>query len=279
MNLMKVLVMKIGKPSKSAIVRAVRGNAVARNLAHYAEVVVFGSEIRERFAKGMLARYYRSMFRRQWAWQVYGEPHFTIHSGGLFDLLDGKMGQGIYSLTRAFLSAEVIGNGNQVLDIGCGDGGLTKRFYAPRAGHVDAIDIEESAINYAVRHNPAPNIAYRRLDAVTEPFPRSSYDVIVFDGAIGHFTRDGSAAVLKKISSALTPRGIFCGSESIGAEGLDHLQIFHTGDDLRSLLQEQFRHVRIKQQKYPIPLMSSDRIEAYWRCTNADGRLDELDWN
>jgi 2-polyprenyl-3-methyl-5-hydroxy-6-metoxy-1,4-benzoquinol methylase len=271
--------MKIGKPSKSAIVRVVRGNAIARNLAHYAEVAVFGSEIRERFAKGLLAHYYHSTFRRQWAWQVFGEPHFTIHSGGLFDLLDGKMGQGVYTLTRAFLSAEIIGNGNNVLDIGCGDGCLTKRFCAPRAGHVDAIDIEESAINYAVRHNPAANIAYCRLDAVTESFPRSSYDVIVFDGAIGHLTRDGSAAVLKKISAALAPRGVFCGSESIGAEGLDHLQVFQTCADLRSLLQEQFRHVRIKQQKYPIPLMSGDRIEAYWRCSNADGRLDELDWN
>src|ERR1700738_1666943 len=152
--------MRIGKPSRSAIVRAIRGNAVARNLAHYTEVVLFGSEIRERFAKGMLAHYYRSKFRRQWAWQVYGEPHFTIHSGGLFDLLDGKMGQGVYTLTRAFLSAEIIGNGNNVLDIGCGDGCLTKRFCAPRAGHVDAIDIEESAINYAVRHNPAAKIPH-----------------------------------------------------------------------------------------------------------------------
>jgi 2-polyprenyl-3-methyl-5-hydroxy-6-metoxy-1,4-benzoquinol methylase len=188
------------------------------------------------------------------------------------------MGQGIYSLTRAFLSAEIIGKGDYVLDIGCGDGSLTKRFYAPRAAHVDAIDIEERAINYAARHNPAANITYRRLDAVTEPFPRTSYDVIIFDGAIGHFTRDGSATVLRKISSALEPGGVFCGSESIGSEGLDHLQVFHTCDDLRSLLREQFKHVRLKQQRYPIPLMSGDRIEAYWRCSNADGRLDELDW-
>lgn len=270
--------MKIGSSTKSAMVRAVRGNAVARKLAHLGEIAIFGSEVREKFAKGLLSHYYRSVFRRQWAWQVYGEPHFSIHAGALFSLLDGQMGQGIYTLTRAFLSAEIIREGDHVLDIGCGDGALTKRFYAPRAAHVDAIDIEGSAVRYAIRHNPASNISYRRLDAVTEPFPRSSYDVIVFDGAIGHFTREGSAAVLKKISSALAPSGVFCGSESIGPEGHDHLQVFHTSDDLRSLLQEQFGYVRLKQQKYPLPSVAYERIEAYWRCANAEGRLDELDW-
>jgi SAM-dependent methyltransferase len=270
--------METGKSSRSAIVKAIRGNVIARNLAHFAEVAIFGTEIREKFAKGLLSHYYRSSFRRQWAWQLYGEPHFSIHSGALFSLLDGQMGQGIYSLTRAFLSAEIIREGDHVLDIGCGDGGLTKRFYAPRAAHVDAVDIEESAIKYAAKHNLAPNISYHRLDAVIEPFPRSSYDVIIFDGAIGHFTREGSAAVLKKILSALVPSGVFCGSESIGPEGHDHMQMFQTCDDLRSLLQEQFKYVRIKQQKYPVQLMSNDRAEAYWRCSNADGRLDEIDW-
>jgi SAM-dependent methyltransferase len=270
--------MIISKRLKSAIAKAVRRNIVLRNFAHFVEAAIFGSEIRESLAKGILSQYYRSTFRRQWAWQVYGEPHFSIHSGALFSLLNGQIGQGIYTFTRAFLSAEIISEGDHVLDIGCGDGGLTKRFYAPRAAHVDAIDIEESAIDYAGKRNSAPNISYRRLDAVLEPFPRSSYDVIIFDGAIGHFTREGSAVVLKKISSALAPGGVFCGSESLGTEGQDHLQVFRTCDDLRSLLLEQFGHVRVKQQKYPIHTMSNDRIEAYWRCSNADGRLDELDW-
>jgi SAM-dependent methyltransferase len=269
---------KIGKSVKSAIARAIRGNAVARSFAHLGEIVIFGSGAREKFAKGLLSHYYRSVFRRQWAWQVYGEPHFTIHSGSLFGLLNGDLGKGIYAFTRAFLSAEIISEGDDVLDIGCGDGALTKRFYAPRAAHVDAIDIEASAIDYAVKHNPALNISYHQLDAVVDPFPRPTYDLIIFDGAIGHFTREGSAAVLKKISSALGPGGVFCGSESIGVEQPDHLQIFSTLDELRSLLQEQFKHVRLKQQEYPIELLPNARLEAYWRCSNADGRLDELDW-
>jgi SAM-dependent methyltransferase len=274
----EVGVVKISKSAKSAIARAIRGNAAARSLAHLGEIAIFGSGAREKFAKGLLSHYYRSVFRRQWAWQVYGEPHFTIHTGSLFGLLNGELGKGIYAFTRAFLSAEIIKEGDYVLDIGCGDGALTKRFYAPRAAHVDAIDIEASAIDYAVKHNPASNISYHQLDAVVDPFPRPTYDLIIFDGAIGHFTREGSADVLRKISSALGPRGVFCGSESIGVEQPDHFQIFSTVEELRSLLQEQFKHVRLRQQKYPIELLPYVRVEAYWRCSNADGRLDELDW-
>jgi hypothetical protein len=47
---------------------------------------------------------------------------------------------------------------------------------------------------------------------------------------------------------------------------------------LRSLLGKQFKHVRIKQKEYPVEFVSGNRIEAYWRCSNADGRLEELDW-
>ncbi|TPQ36246.1 hypothetical protein C2U70_12890 [Bradyrhizobium guangdongense] len=270
--------MKIGKSSKSAIARAVRNNPVARNGLHAGEIALFGSTFRERIAKSTLSLYYKSVFRRHWAWQVYGEPHFSIHAGALFELFDGSLGAGVYSLTRAFLSAEIIGDGATVLDIGCGDGALTKRFYAPRAAHVDAIDIEESAIGYALSHNPAPNIVYRRLDAVIDAFPRPSYDIIIFDGAIGHFTRDGSMEVLRKISSALATGGVFCGSESLGPEGQDHLQVFDTLDDLRALLGQQFKHVRVKQQRYPLASLANGRVEAYWRCSNTDGRLEELDW-
>ncbi|MDA9519247.1 hypothetical protein XI06_02510 [Bradyrhizobium sp. CCBAU 11434] len=270
--------MKIDKSFKSRIARAVRESLIARNAAHFAELMLFGSEIRAGLAKRIISSYYSSVFRRQWAWQVYGEPHFSIHAGALFSLFDGNLNAGVYSFTRAFLSAEIIRDGAKVLDIGCGDGALTKRFYAPRAGYVDAVDIEDSAIQYAVRHNSAPNISYRRLDAVIEAFPRSSYDLIIFDGAIGHFTREGSMEVLKKISAALAQDGIFCGSESLGPEGQDHLQIFNTQDDLRALLRQQFKHVRIKQQKYPLASLAGGRIEAYWRCSNADGRLEELDW-
>lgn len=139
----------------------VRSNDLLRWLAHAAEVVVFGTRIREQIATSFLGQYYESKFRRVWVWRVNGEQHFVHHDRLLFKTLQGSAGQGIYSLWRGFYSAEIVRDGDRVLDIGCGDGSYTKRFYAPRAGHVDGIDIEPSAISYARQHNAAENYRTR----------------------------------------------------------------------------------------------------------------------
>jgi SAM-dependent methyltransferase len=261
-----------------SFVHAVRRNAPARWLANAAETVVFGTGLRERAAKAILSQYYSSDFRRHWVWQIDGEPHYSRHNGLLFHLMAGDADHSVYGLARAFHSAELIRNGDEILDIGCGDGSLTKRFYAPRARHVDAVDIEDTAIAYSRKHNAAPNISYALLDAVNAPFPRIAYDLIVFDGAIGHFSREGSIAVLGKIAQALKPGGVFCGSESLGREGHDHLQFFDTADDLSALLNERFSHVRLKAQNYPLPGLPEGRTEAYWRCANSKERLDAAEW-
>src|SRR5262249_38597968 len=148
-----------------SFVHAVHRNTPARWLANGAETLVFGTRLRARAATAILRQYYASDFRRQWVWQAHGEPHFLRHNGLLFELLAGDAGRGPYSLARAFYTAELVRDGDEVLDIGCGDGSYTKRFYAPKARHVDAIDIEESAIAYAEQHNAAPNICYALLDA------------------------------------------------------------------------------------------------------------------
>jgi SAM-dependent methyltransferase len=249
---------------------------LARALVHSVESVLFGTYVRERLLKALLRAYYRSLFRRQWIWRIYGGPHFTLHSINLFNVLDGRSGQLIYNLYRAFLSSEIIEPGHVVLDIGCGDGALTKRFYAPRASRVDAIDVEDSAIRYARSNNAAPNIVYQRLDAVLQPFPDTQYDVIVLDGALGHFAPEAGVSLLRKISAALKPEGVFCGSESLGLEGEDHLQYFGDLDDLRSMLLHGFQVVRVRQQRYELP-SGFVRREAYWRAANADV-LDRWEW-
>jgi len=256
---------------KSAIARTVRATPPLRWLAGAAEYGLFGTPLRERIALGILGAHYKSLYRRHWGWWLGGEPHFTPHRIELFNLLKGNGTDTLYAFSRAFYSAEVVRPGDVVLDIGCGEGSITKRALAPKAGHVDAIDIEPSAIEAAKRLNPAPNITYRRLDAVNEPLPQT-YDVIVFDGAIGHFSPEGSAKLLTKIAQSLKPGGVFCGSESLGHEGHDHLQFFDTLEDMRAMLAPHFKHVRLKEHAY------GERIEGYWRASNSSERLDEIGW-
>jgi len=183
-----------------------------------------------------------------------------------------------YQLARAFYAAEVLRSDDTVLDIGCGDGFLTNHFLSAQCAEVDAIDTDPGAIHLAKRTNTRSNITYYLRNAVTEPFPRDKYDVIVWNGAIGHFAPAETALVLKKIATALHPAGIFAGSESLGHEGHDHLQFFRTTRDLEDLFQSHFAHVWTKALRYPINNATFIRDEAYWWCSNAPSRLTESTW-
>lgn len=230
-----------------------------------------GSELQQRLADRLITRHYEA--RRRLEWDLAAEqPHFYDHRLSALRLATGTTGE-ISGLpwARAFYAADAMKPTDQVLDIGCGDGFFTRYFYASCADNVDAIDVEPTAIQHAKRHSAAPNIAYTRADATTDPFPAPAYDVIVFDGAIGHFPPDTTNRLLRRIASALNPGGIFVGSESLGRDGTDHLQFFDTIAELRALLVTAFPHVQTRVMAHAAP--AGQRNEAYWRCANdVDGR-------
>lgn len=241
------------------------------------EAVLWGGERRERLLLRLLDRHYASRFRRDWVLSAE-PPHFFNQRIGMFKLAFSDQCQGVGSFYRGFFAAQVVRAGDRVLDIGCGDGFFTRRFLAPRAGAVDAIDVEPTAIAAASTHNAAPSITYGLQDAVQVPFPASRYDVIVWDGAIGHFPAATLQALLKKISAALATDGVFVGSESLGLEGSDHLQFFAALEDLAAVFQPWFKHVEVYETTYPIGQNQEIRREGYWRCANDPARLKETRW-
>ncbi len=231
--------------------------------------------MRERLLLGALGAHYASRLRREWYWTVE-PPHFFGHRIGAFDLAFGSAKSGPYPWFRAFLAADVIRDGDTLLDIGCGDGFFTARFLAPRCRAVDGIDVDPDAIASARRENAAANVRYVLADAVEEPFPQERYDVIVWDGALGHFAPAATETMLMKIRSALAEDGIFCGSESLGAEGVDHLQFFAGTDDLRDVLSPHFPHVWLREVTYPTGRHL--RHEAFWRASATPIRQDATSW-
>ena len=163
-----------------------------------------------------------------------------------------------------------------MLDIGSGDGFFTARFLAARCRTVDGIDVDPAAIEIARRTNAVPHVTYHLCDAVTAPFPREQYDVIVWDGAIGHFAPETTKELLTKIAGALAPDGIFCGSESLGAEGVDHLQHFTGLDELHELLAPHFPHLWLREVGYRTG--GHFRREAYWRASTSPARQEDVSW-
>ena len=240
------------------------------------ERIVFGGPMRERLLLRLLSLHFESIGRRQWRWvDPLRVPHFFDHRVGAFGFLNG--GGTPFGYYRAYFAAELIRSGDRLLDIGCGDGFFTRRFFAALCTQVDAIDVDASAIAHARRHNAAANVAYTELDAVLDPFPGTRYDVVVWDGALGHFSREMTSGVLEKIAAALDQDGAFVGSESLGPEGNDHLQFFGSLDEIGALLAPHFNHVELRELAYDLP-EGVRRREAFWRCALEPGRLRDAEW-
>jgi 2-polyprenyl-3-methyl-5-hydroxy-6-metoxy-1,4-benzoquinol methylase len=132
-------------------------------------------------------------------------PHFYDFRGGVFALGFGSAPPLSHTLDCAAMARDTFADGDSVLDIGCGDGFFTRPFYSDRTVRIDAIDVEESAIAHAGRYYAHPKINYVKCDAVAEPFPASSYDEVIWNGAIGHFSEADTAIVLRKIRAFLGP--------------------------------------------------------------------------
>jgi SAM-dependent methyltransferase len=252
--------------------------SVARNLAktvvRHLEPVVWGGRVRERVLVALLREHYASLLRRHWS-DADRVPHFFDHRIGAFGFATGSSSP--FSYYRGYFAAELIRPADRVLDIGCGDGFFARRFFSPKCNAVDAIDIEPSAIAHASRYNRAPNITYTLLDAVHEPFPSGCYDVVVWDGGLGHVATSDTDEVLAKIRDVLSPDGAFVGSESLGREGEDHLQFFASRQDLSRLLERHFPHVQVRSLEYALPDFT--RHEGFWRCAASPGRLEEAAWS
>jgi SAM-dependent methyltransferase len=241
------------------------------------EFVLWGGRLRERLFTALLRGHHRSVFRRQWRYVPSPDdlPHFMDHRLGALELAVG--GGTAEPYTRGFFSAEVLREGDRLLDIGCGEGFFDRGFFSRLCSSIDAVDVEPEAIAQAERTNPAPNISYRVLDAVNEPFPSSEYDVVIWDGALGHFSAETTDRMLVKIRDCLSPDGVFAGSETLGRhEGHDHLQFFETLDDLGAILARHFPHVMLRSLSYGGE--GVERNEAFWRCARSPERLESGAW-
>jgi len=219
--------------------------------------------------------------RHRLDWELSKEaPHFYDFRSGVFALGFGSAPPSSHTLDRAAMARDSFADGDRVLDIGCGDGFFTRRFYSDRAGQIDAIDVEQSAISHAERYHAHPKIKYLKRDAVAEPFPASNYDAVIWNGAIGHFSKADTAIVLKKVRACLRPSGVFAGSESLGTEGHDHLQFFGDEAAVQKLFQPYFRYVATRTVNYTIgPKRNFARREVFWRCSDARESLMRDAWN
>lgn len=220
---------------------------------------------------------FRLKFLKDWKYSGV-EQHFYDQRQNVVDSFLNTSIKGSYPFLRAFYASEVIMHGDIVLDIGFGDGFFTNRFYATKVEKIDAVDIEQSALDHAQKHYSTNKINFFKRNAITDMFPSDTYDVIIFDGALGHISHSDSLLLLDKIKCSLSKNGIFIGSESLGTEGHDHLQFFENVTMVKQLLYNYFDYVSVKEIEYPLD-EKFIRKECYWRASNSQKRFNEIAWS
>jgi SAM-dependent methyltransferase len=145
--------------------------------------------------------------------------------------------------------------GGDVLELACGDGFNAKNFYSLRSRKVLACDFDPSAIATARRKNAAANVEFVLADIRTQ-MPEGSFDNVVWDAAIEHFTPDEIAAIMTGIKRRLTPSGVLSGYSIVEREdGVKHLHQheyeFRSKEDLLRFLAPHFRNVKVFETIFP----------------------------
>lgn len=119
-----------------------------------------------------------------------------------YDAMSGDLNDHLFA-------AAAIGDGDRVLDIGCGAGTVT-RIAARLAGggHAVGVDISAPLLDRARARTAAEgvtNVSYERGDAQTHPFPADRYDVAISRGGVMFFA--DHAAAFGNVARALRPGG------------------------------------------------------------------------
>jgi SAM-dependent methyltransferase len=135
------------------------------------------------------------------AWNGYEGNHWADHQGR-YDAVNSGFNDHL-------LAAAAIGDRDHVLDVGCGNGQVT-RLAARRArlGHATGIDLSEPMLARAratATGEGVANVTFTRGDAQVHPFAAASFDVAVSRFGIMFFA--DPVAAFANIGRALRPGG------------------------------------------------------------------------
>jgi SAM-dependent methyltransferase len=186
-------------------------------------------------------------------WFLPPNPEFFDHHIDLFQLwIDSR--NSLWIERGAFGSLAL--KGRDVLELACGDGFNARNFYSLRSRSVLACDFDPVAIATARRKNAAPNVIYELADIRTA-MPEGTFDNIVWDAAIEHFTPEEIQHIMLDIKKRLTGDGVLSGYTVVERpDGKKHIHQheyeFRDVDDLRSFLTPHFANVRVFETIYQV---------------------------
>jgi len=205
--------------------------------------------------------------RLKWIqWRILPQPEHFDHYIDLF--YQWRASRNSQWVERGVFGGLALKSDGQVLELACGDGFNARNFYSLRSKSVTACDFDPSAIRTAKQKNPAPNITYLLADIRTA-MPQGSFDTVVWDAAIEHFTPDEIKKVLNDIKHRLKTGGTLTGYTIVekknGTKSLEHHEYeFKNKEDLARFLTPHFKNVTVFETLYP------DRHNLYFWASDGD---------
>jgi SAM-dependent methyltransferase len=205
---------------------------------------LFFSRIETALARRWVSSAYKRLMWVQW--RIPPEPEsFEHHIDLYYQWLATRDAMWV---ERGVLSSLAL-RGGLVLEIACGDGFNARNFYSSRADRVIACDIDEKVISFARANNAAPNVEYRVVDIRSE-LPEGTFDNVIWDAAIEHFTEAEILGILTRLKARLSPSGVLSGYTIVErGDGLKHLSHheheFESKEELGGLLARAFSNVLV----------------------------------
>jgi ubiquinone/menaquinone biosynthesis C-methylase UbiE len=168
---------------------------------------IYFFELETSILKFLTSQAYKKLF---WAtWGIPQNPEFFDHHIDLF--YKWQKSKNSLWLERGVFSSLAIKRGGRILELACGDGFNSRNFYSHISESVIAVDFDKNAIKTAKRKNKTENVKFVLADIRSE-MPKGSFDNIVWDAAIEHFTENEINEIMKEIKNRLDEKnGILSG--------------------------------------------------------------------
>jgi SAM-dependent methyltransferase len=193
---------------------------IARALTPHKRRLEAVAQLEARIAARWASAAHRRLFTVQWA--LPPQPEHFDHDINLY--YSYRESRDPMWLERGIFGALAL-KGGDALELACGDGFNARNCYSLRSRRVVACDFDPAALAIARRKNPAPNVEYLQADIRTA-MPRGTFDNVLWDGAIEHFTPAEIAEIMRAIKSRLAPGGVLSGY-TIAARQDSHQQLSH----------------------------------------------------
>jgi ubiquinone/menaquinone biosynthesis C-methylase UbiE len=214
-------------------------------------ILIFSFELESSIFKFFTANAYRKLF---WAtWGISGNPEFFDHHIDLF--YSWQKSKNSLWVERGVFGNLAIKRGGKTLELACGDGFNSRNFYSYISDSVLSVDFDKNAIKTAKRKNKTENVKYILADIRTN-MPEGSFDNIVWDAAIEHFTENEIDHIMQNIKRRLQEKnGILSGYtivERTGGKSLSqHEYEFKNMADLRRFFVPYFKNIIVFETIFP----------------------------